>query len=51
MLNARKAGKKARYAAGDHVEVDDTYHLGSWRLLKKLVADLTASAAARLTKP
>jgi hypothetical protein len=46
----RKAGKKARYANGDHVEIDDTYHLGSLRLLKKVVADLTAAGVARLAK-
>jgi hypothetical protein len=43
----RKAGKRARYAAGDHVEIDDNYHLASWRLIKKVVADLTTASAAK----
>ncbi len=47
----RKAGKKARHVVGDHVEIDENYHLESWRLMKKMVADLTAAAIARLGKP
>ncbi len=35
----RKAGTKARYADGEAVEIDDTYHLESWRLIKKLVSE------------
>lgn len=50
-IYVRKAGKQARYVAGDQAEIDDNYHLGNWRLLKKLVADLTAAATARLAKP
>jgi hypothetical protein len=44
----RKAGKKARYVAGDYVEIDDSYHLTSWQLTKKVVADLTAAAITEL---
>ncbi len=47
----RKAGKKARYAAGDQIEIDDTYHLNSWRLMKKVLSDLTAAATVRIAKP
>src|SRR5262249_31773472 len=47
----RKAGTKARYAVGDQVEIDDTYHLDSWRLIKKVVTDVAAAAVGRLTKP
>jgi hypothetical protein len=50
-LYLRKAGKKARYAADDPVEIDDGYHLASWRLMKKVVAELTAAAIARLDSP
>jgi hypothetical protein len=46
----RKAGRKARYEVGDHVEIDDSYHLESWRLIKKVVADLTSAAVGRLAK-
>jgi hypothetical protein len=44
----KKAGSKARYAVGDHIEIDDSYHLESWRLIKKVVADMTAAAKNKL---
>jgi hypothetical protein len=44
----RKAGKLARFAVGELVEIDDTYHLATWRLIKKIVADLTTAATAKL---
>ncbi len=44
----RKAGGKARYVVGDRLEVDDTYHLASWRLIKKVVGDVSSAAVARL---
>jgi hypothetical protein len=47
----RKAGKMARYAAGERIEIDDNYHLESWRLIKKVVHDVAAAAAARLAPP
>jgi hypothetical protein len=47
----RKADKKARYAVGDHIEIDDTYHLESWSLIKKVVSDVTAGAIGKLAKP
>jgi hypothetical protein len=46
----RKAGRKARYEVGDHVEIEDAYQLESWRLLKKVVRDLTSAAVGRLSK-
>jgi hypothetical protein len=46
----RKAGKKAPYEVGDHVELDDAYHLDSWRLIKKVVRDVTSGAIGRLSK-
>jgi hypothetical protein len=46
----RKAGKKARYEVGDHVGIEDAYHLQSWRLIKNVVRDLTSAAAGRLSK-
>src|SRR5262245_15323876 len=46
----RKAGRKARYAPGDHVEVDDTYHLESWQLMKKVVADIAAASVSKLAR-
>ena len=45
----RKAGKKARYAVDDHIEINDTYHLESWRLIKKVVTDVTSAAIAKLS--
>jgi len=47
----RKAGKRARYAVGDRVEVAEAYHLESWRLIKKVVTDVAGAAAARLAPP
>jgi hypothetical protein len=46
----RKAGKRARYGIGDHVELEDAYHLESWRLLKKVVRDVMSAAIDRLSK-
>ncbi len=46
----RKAGKKTRYGVGDHVEIEDIYHLESWRLIKKVVRDITSAAIGRLSK-
>ncbi len=46
----RKAGKRARYGVGDRVELDDAYHLESWRLIKKVVRDVTSAAIDRLSK-
>jgi hypothetical protein len=43
----RKSGRKARYAAGDHVEIDDPYHLLSWRLIKKVVSDVSTATVAK----
>ena len=44
----RKAGNKARYIVGEQIEIDDTYHLESWRLIKKVVGDVSGAALVRL---
>lgn len=46
-----KAAKKARYGVGEPADIDDNYHLDSWRLLKKIAADISAAALARLPSP
>jgi hypothetical protein len=46
----RKAGNKARYKVGNHIELEDAYHLESWRLIKKVVRDITSAAIGRLSK-
>ena len=46
----RKAGRKARYSPGDHVEIDDTYHLESWQLMKKVIADIATASVGKLSK-
>ena len=46
----RKAGKRARYAVGDHVTIEDAYHLESWRLIKKVVRDATSAGIGRLSR-
>src|ERR1700722_16786774 len=45
----RKAGTKARYGLGKRVEIDDDYHLASWRLIKKVVVEVSTAAVGRLT--
>jgi hypothetical protein len=45
----RKAAKKSRYNVGDLIEIDDSYHLESWRLIKKVITDVTNAAIAKLT--
>lgn len=50
-IYCRKARKKARYAPGDQIEIDDTYHLESWSLIKKVIADVTTAAVAKLATP
>jgi hypothetical protein len=47
----RKAGKQARYKAGDSVEITDSYHVESWRLIKKVVSNVSVAALARIAKP
>ena len=47
----RKAGSRARYGLGEQIVIDDTYHLDSWKLIKKVVADLVRAATARLGAP
>jgi hypothetical protein len=39
----------SQYVGGGSVEIGDDYRLASWRLLKKVVADLTAAASAKLS--
>ncbi len=38
----RKAGGKARYADGEAIEIDDAYHLESWRQIRKVVTGVTS---------
>lgn len=47
----RKAGKKARFPLGAPAEIDEPYHLDSWRLIRKVVNDITTAATAKLTTP
>jgi hypothetical protein len=49
-IYCRKAGKKARFQVGDRIEIEDAYHLESWRLIKKVVKELTSAAVGRLSK-
>jgi hypothetical protein len=47
----RKAGKRARFPVGRTIEIDDTYHLESWQLIRKVVVDTSAAAIAHLPSP
>jgi hypothetical protein len=42
-----KSGAKARYAAGDILELPDPYFRGAFDLIDKVVADITAAVATR----
>jgi hypothetical protein len=46
----RKAGKRARYEVGERVKLEDAYHLESWRLIKKVVRDVSSAAIDRLSR-
>jgi hypothetical protein len=46
-----KAGSRARYHAGEKVEIPLPYHSDSWRLIKKVVNDVSAAAIVRLGTP
>ncbi len=50
MANAiyvEKAGKRARYQAGDKLELTEQYHRESWETIKKIVNDLSTAAIAK----
>lgn len=47
----RKAGKLARYAVGEAIQLDDAYVLQSWRVLRKIAGDVSSSALAKLAAP
>ena len=45
-----KAGTKARFAVGDKLVIDRRYFEGCWRLAKKVVDDVSATAMRRLSR-
>lgn len=42
-----KAGSKARFQDGERLELPEQYHRASWQLVKTVVSDLGAAAAAK----
>jgi hypothetical protein len=46
----RKAGRKACYAVGEQIEIDDSYYLSSWKAIKKVVKELTDAAVRKLSR-
>ncbi len=44
----RKAGDQARFKTGEAIEIDDQYYLTSWRLIRRLVDELTDAAVEKL---
>jgi hypothetical protein len=42
-----KAGAKARFQAGEQLDVPEPYHRKSWELIKKVVTDMSAAAIAK----
>lgn len=43
-IYVEKAGKMARFNAGDRVDVPEPYHRESWELIKKVVTEMSAAA-------
>ena len=46
-----KAGKCARFAVGQRLDIDLEYHLASWEAIKKLVSDLSAAMIEKVPPP
>jgi hypothetical protein len=43
-----KAGKFARFKAGEKIDVPEPYHRETWLLIRKVVTDLSNAAAAKV---
>jgi hypothetical protein len=43
----QKAGKEARYKAGDKLEIPEPYHRSSWELIKNAVNEMAAAGIAK----
>ena len=46
-----KAGKCARVAVGQKLDIDVPYHLASWEAIKKLVGDLSTAMIGKVQAP
>lgn len=44
-----KAGKLARYQAGQRIDVPEPYHGESWQLIHKMIADISHAAIAKIS--
>jgi hypothetical protein len=42
-----KAGKPARYAAGQRIDIPEQYHRETWELIRKVVGDVSNAAMAK----
>ena len=43
-----KAGKLARFREGERIEISEPYHRGAWELIRKVVADVSDAAVAKV---
>jgi hypothetical protein len=43
-----KAGTLARFKDGDKLDIPEAYHRQTWELIRKLVADISDAAAAKV---
>ena len=43
-----KAGKLARYKAGQRIDIPEHYHRGTWELIRKVVTDVSNAAIAKV---
>jgi hypothetical protein len=44
-----KAGGLARYKGGERIEIPEHYHRETWELIRKVIADLSNAAIAKLS--
>lgn len=42
-----KAGTLARYKAGERIDIPGDYHKGTWKLICKMVTDISDSSIAK----
>jgi acetylglutamate kinase len=42
-----KAGTRARFKAGDRIDIPENYHRETWELLRKIVNDLSAAIISK----
>ena len=44
-----KAGTRARFKEGERIDITESYHRATWDLLRKLVAEISDAALAKVS--